>query len=102
MNKSKLFLIVTFVIVILLYASAQVNASSKYQRGDCITPTTKTYSWFGEIAEVVAFSKIDGFTDKKSYILVFPAYLSNAAIFDQVIEDHTMKISNHLCSRAFK
>ena len=70
---------------------------SKYKRGDCITPITVSYSWYGKYATVEAYSKIEGLTKEKSYILAFPFSGSNSTIFDKEIELVTKKVIPSLC-----
>lgn len=82
--------------VILILSVAQASAM-KYQKGDCITPTDSSYSWFGKIARVEAVSKIDGFGLEKHYILVILDYKSNSVVFDQDIENVTRKITSRTC-----
>lgn len=74
-------------------SSERLDTSDKYQRRDCITPTDTSYSWYGEVATVEAYSAIDGFSGKL-YILSFPEYRSNSAIFDPEIEGTTAKVSS--------
>jgi len=75
------------------------SSSSKYHRGDCITPILETYSWYGKYAIVEAFSVIEGFANEKSYILAFPFNGSNSAIFSSRIEPATKKVTPELCLR---
>lgn len=72
------------------------QASQKYVQGDCITPTTQTYSWYGKYARVEAYSKMEGFSGT-NYILAFPKSVSNSVIFGQEIENHTKKVDKDLC-----
>ncbi|EID0695623.1 TPA: hypothetical protein ACMDT1_003447 [Vibrio parahaemolyticus] len=86
-------------IIISLFVFPMVSFASldaKYQRGDCITPTKPTYSWYGEYAKVEAYSSVDGFSGK-NYILLFPNYLASAAVFSSNIEKDTKKVSSEKC-----
>jgi hypothetical protein len=71
----------------------------KYQRGDCITPVEKSYSWYGKYASVEAYSVIEGFSKTKSYILAFPLTGSNSVIFNKTIETATEKVEPMLCGK---
>lgn len=73
-----------------------VFASQKYEAGDCITPINTKYTWHGQYARVVAFSKIDGFQGQ-NYILAFPRYGSNSVIFSQGIEQDTKQVDPFYC-----
>lgn len=73
------------------------SPEAKYQRGDCITPNTSAYSWYGEFAKVEAYSVIEGFFGK-NYILLFPNYLSSTVIFSAKIETDTQKVSPDKCA----
>lgn len=77
--------------------NAVANESTKYIRGDCITPTVQKYSWFGYVAKVEAITKIDGLSSNKNYILWFPKFRSNSVIFSQDIEFKTKKVDSRLC-----
>ena len=68
-----------------------------YERGDCITPTLESYSWYGKYAKVEALTPIEGFTSNKVYILAFPFNASNNSIFNKNIEKTTMKVKPSLC-----
>ena len=85
---------------ILLFTLANtVNAESaqKYERGDCITPINTTYSWYGKYAKVEAFSRIEGVTDSKAYILSFPFSGSSDSIFNKEIEQYTKRVNVKKC-----
>mgnify|MGYP003386333504 CR=1 FL=1 len=88
-----------FIILISIFCIINVSASDipKYERGDCITPTDKNYSWFGYVAKVEAISKIDNFSSSKNYILLFPKYRSTNVIFSRDIEFKTKKVDKKLC-----
>jgi len=90
--KFKSVLMIFIALPIFIYASDE----QKYKAGDCITPTDKMYSWYGQYARVEAYSTIDGYSGKK-YILTFPKYISNSSIFDQGIEGVTIKADNENC-----
>lgn len=87
--------------ILLFTLSNLVNAetSQKYERGDCITPTNTTYSWYGKYAKVEAFSRIEGVTDSKAYILSFPNSGSSSTIFNKKIEQHTKRVNIIECAR---
>lgn len=70
--------------------------AGKYKIGDCITPTDPTYTWYGEYAEVKAFSEIEGYRGK-SYVLEFRYYNSTNSLFDQSVEEFTEKVSRKNC-----
>ena len=82
----------------LIFSSTITQASDeqKYSRGDCITPTNETYSWFSKFARVDAFSEINGFSGKK-YILTFPNSVSNDSIFSKDIERDTKLMDKQNC-----
>jgi len=77
--------------------SGSLNTSGKYQRYDCITPIDSSYSWYGEVAIVKAFSTIEGFSGRL-YILSFPWYQSESVIFDSEIESATVSVPYGRCS----
>ncbi|MDA9079570.1 hypothetical protein N9K82_05285 [Gammaproteobacteria bacterium] len=64
----------------------------KYQFRDCITPTDKAYSWYGEYAKVEAYVKKAEGISGSSYVLWFPSYKSNNNIFAREIELSTKKV----------
>jgi len=82
--------------IVLLSGAAQASDKQKYKRGDCITPTDRTYSWFREFARVDAFSEIDGFSGEK-YILSFPNSISTDSIFSKDIEKSTKLTNERNC-----
>lgn len=82
--------------LLLLCSGLAVAEESKYSRGDCITPTNKTYSWTGKFARVDAFSGIDGYSGKV-YILTFPNAVSNDSIFGRTIEKDTKLVDKKNC-----
>ena len=68
MTSFKMKQILTVLLAFVLsasYANAHVNwPNTKYEVGDCITPTDTTWSWYGKTASVedVVFSKyLNGF-----------------------------------------
>ncbi len=64
----------------------------KYKLGDCITPTDPISSWYGEYARVDDFSG-------SAYVLWFPNYKSNTAIFMKtIIESDTKKVKGTNCA----
>jgi len=77
--------------------SASSNNEPKYKRGDCITPTDNTYSWFGKYARVEGVGSIDGFSGK-TYALLFMNYQSNSTIFSKSIERSTKNVERVLCN----
>ena len=85
--------------ILLFILANMVNAESaqKYERDDCITPINTTYSWYGKYAKVEAFSRIEGVTDSKAYILSFPFSGSSDSIFNKEIEQHTKRINIKKC-----
>ncbi len=89
---------IKFILIILFFlTSCDSDRKSKYQIGDCITPTTELYSWFGVYARVEAFSKIDGLPDKY-YILLFRNYNNNSVIFEKNIETDTKIVEKNKCN----
>lgn len=93
LNKIRLALILCSLFVV-----GVTQAASRYTHGDCITPTTESYTWFGKYARVEAFTEIEGYPGK-NYILAFPKSISNDVIFGKEIEQHTKKVDKKLCSR---
>ena len=71
---------------------AEVLDPPKYQLGDCITPTDKAYSWYGEYAKVEAYVQKAKGISGSSYVLWFPNYKSNNNIFVKDIELSTKKV----------
>ena len=89
-----------YVAVLMVVISQNIYADTikqKYKRNDCITPINQLYSWYGMFAKVEAFSRIDGLTKNKSYILTFPFNGSNNSIFTKEIESNTKKVSDSKC-----
>lgn len=74
---------------------AKINP--KYKKGDCITPTQSSYSWYGKIARVEAVSHIQGYEAKQNYVLVILDYKSNSVIFDLNIDSTTKKVDSAQC-----
>ena len=64
----------------------------KYKYGDCITPTSETYSWYGEYAKVEAFVIESKGTKNSSYVLNFRTYKSSNNLFMKEIERGTKKV----------
>jgi len=86
--------------IMLIITSSTTLANTlvqKYHWGDCITPTSKSYSWYGKYAIVEAFTPIKGFTNNNLYVLAFPFSGSNSAIFNKKIENETRKVEASLC-----
>ncbi len=86
--------------IMLMITSSTTLANTivqKYHWGDCITPTSKSYSWYGKYAIVQAFTAIEGFTNTKLYVLAFPFSGSNDAIFNKEIENETRKVEISMC-----
>ena len=73
-----------------------VVPQAEYKRGDCITQTDTTYSWFGQYAEVQAFTVAEGFREP-IYVLSFPNWVSNNAMFSKEIERFTTKVAEDNC-----
>jgi hypothetical protein len=72
----------------------------KYKRGDCITPTDSTYSWYGEYARVEGWGKFTGAWEGEwNYSLWFPHYRSGATLFAKSIEDDTKEVRRSMCIR---
>ncbi len=77
--------------------SSIVNAG-KYEIGDCVISTNNSYSWYGEVARIKSFTKIDGY-DGELYILYFPYYKSTDVIFSKDIEQNTTKTNDIHCEK---
>lgn len=92
--KTKYLLIIT---ALLLPHIATASDVYKYKKGDCITPTNSSYSWYGNNARIEAISKIEGY-ENVSYILAFPHSISNSVIFSTSIEKNTKKIPGSKCA----
>ena len=92
MDKKLIFsVLITFVSL-----STHASENPKYSRGECITPTDRSYSWFGKHARVEAFSSIDGFSGE-NYILAFPDNVSNNSIYGKSIENNTQLVNKEYC-----
>lgn len=88
------------VLILIISVSTWANDDKpKYQRGDCITPVMKSYSWYGAYAIVEAYSVIEGIAKEKSYILAFPYRGSNSSVFSNKIESSTQKVNPSLCGK---
>jgi len=99
-NKvNQMKLILSSILLIILSNVVNAETAGKYERGDCITPTNTTYSWYGKYAKVEAFSRVDGVTDSKAYILSFPFSGSSDTIFNKEIEQHTKRVNTEKCAR---
>jgi len=84
--------LLSMVCILILASCAEVLDPPKYQFGDCITPTDKTYTWYGKYAKVEAYvQKAEGISGS-SYVLWFPTYKSNNNIFVKDIELSTKKV----------
>ena len=90
-------LILSSILLITLSNIVNADSAQKYDRGDCITPTNTTYSWHGKYAKVEAFSRVEGDTDNKAYILSFPISGSSDTIFNKEIEQHTKRVNAKKC-----
>ena len=71
---------------------SEVLDPPKYKRGDCITPTNESYSWFGEYAKVEAFVLESKGIKDKAYVLNFQTYKSRNNLFNKEIERDTKKV----------
>ena len=87
--------VITVQVMIVKHERAVVP-QAEYKRGDCITPTDTTYSWFGQYAEVQAFTVAEGFREP-IYVLSFPNWVSNSAMFGKDIERFTTKVAEDNC-----
>ena len=87
--------LIVSMIFLLTTGCSQTFTPSTYQYGDCITPTDKNASWYGEYAKVEAFVKsqwVESFKGN-AYVLWFPKYNSLTHVFDKSwIESSTMKV----------
>ncbi|UAT36076.1 hypothetical protein KYD87_04385 [Escherichia fergusonii] len=72
------------------------DSEGKYVQGDCITANDSSYTWFGEVAKVEAYTYITGFSGPK-YILYFPYYKADSVVFEPEIENHTIKVPSRYC-----
>lgn len=97
MNNSIKYNVVMVIAVTISSLSLATEYGQKYQRGDCITPTKESYSWHGEYATVEAFTPIEGFTSNKVYVLAFPFWGANSALFSPEIERATRKVKPSSC-----
>lgn len=70
--------------------------------GDCITPTNRSYSWYGAFAKVEAVSAIEGLGPERRYILSFREYVSNSSIFSTEIDGHVKVVGRDVCSEKLK
>ncbi|HIL26641.1 MAG TPA: hypothetical protein EYG21_04500 [Nitrospinaceae bacterium] len=70
----------------------------KYEIGDCITPTDKGYSWYGQYGRVTAIGKIpDPDYQDDAYTLEFHDFLSVTKYFARNIEFGTKAVDKTLC-----
>jgi hypothetical protein len=83
--------------VSLIALAGGAHATMKYQKGDCITPTDTSYSWFGKAARVEAVTAVDGYVGTH-YILAFPNSISNSVIFSTDIETRTKAVPKAECA----
>jgi len=81
----------------ILLSAVNRAAAMKYQKGDCITPTDKSYSWFGKFARVEAVSAIGGYVGLQ-YVLAFPSSVSNSVLFSIDIEANTKVVDKAKCA----
>ena len=78
--------------ILILASCAEVLDPPKYQYGDCITPTDKTSSWYGEYAKVDAYVRVADDISGSAYVLWFPTFKVNRNIFKKEIELSTKKV----------
>ena len=84
------------------YAFDVALLNMKYKIGDCITPTTSSYSWYGKVAKVRMIGITDDHQSSNGYALEFVNDLSNTGmrhygIFSKRIEDNTTVVSVEKC-----
>ena len=74
----------------------------KYEIGDCITPTTPSYSWYGKVAKVRMVGITDDYQYRNGYALEFvndplSTGMRHYGIFSKRIEDNTTAVSADRC-----
>ncbi len=89
-----------FMIMLMLVASVPFANESKYKIGDCITPTDKSYSWFGYFAKVTGIETgadlLDGNT--LMYLLNFRDYDTQSNKYvAKAIEPSTKVVDKVFC-----
>lgn len=87
----------TLLSLLFVLNSATAEDEQRYSIGDCITPTEMNFSWYGEYAVVQAYSRIEGVTEDRAYVLAFPKSPSTSVIFERAIEESTEKVGIELC-----
>ena len=100
MMKFLVLMLFGFVSNVLAFDFALLNL--KYEIGDCITPTTSSYSWYGKVAKVRMVGITDDYQSSNGYALEFVNDLSNTGmrhygIFSKSIEDNTTVVSVEKC-----
>jgi hypothetical protein len=81
----------------MLIGSCAYAVTPKLAAGDCITPTNRSYSWYGVFARVEAVSRIEGYGSERRYILSFREFVSNSAILSSEIESNVKRVERTLC-----
>ena len=71
----------------------------KYELGDCITSTDPISSWYGEYARVDDFVPKSKDFSGGAYVLWFPNYKSNTALFRKTfLESDSKKVNGTNCA----
>ncbi len=82
--------------ILILLGLLTLAGCSKYESGDCITPTDPFSSWYGQYARVEAFGKVPDY-EGKAYTLEFPNYNSASKHFTKDIEFDTKAVGLENC-----
>ena len=94
-------------ICLLLFLSAPAMAfdwlwlwrpgDSKYEVGDCITPTDQSMSFYGHYARVEGVINFDGVGEPGVYSLYFPVYVARTPLHAQTLDERTQQVDNDFC-----
>ena len=91
--------ILTLSLVLVFIGCSWLFDQPKYELGDCITPTDPISSWYGEYARVDDFVPKSKDFSGSAYVLWFPNYKSNTALFRKAfIESDTKKVNPTNCA----
>lgn len=80
---------------ILVLALTTFAWTTKYDVGDCITPTDTTYIWYGKYAKITGIYEVWG---KVRYTLTFYKYDSSSNLFDIEIDKYTVSVNVIHCN----
>ena len=75
------------------------TGDSKYEVGDCITPTDQSLSFYGHYARVEGVISFDGTGEDSVYTLYFPVYVPRTPLYAQTIDGKTQQVSGDFCER---